>query len=62
MGYTFSLSRVNLNNDLDLNTRNDNLANSNENGRIAQKVRTPAMKSYNNIYNEIVLKENLVLT
>ena len=65
MGYTFSLSRVNLNNDLDLNTRNDNLANSNENGRIANKSYLGwdifQMKSHKNLYENIFSLENLFL-
>ena len=54
------LARAYLNRNRDWNYNNRNLDNSNSSARIAQKVRNPAMKSCNNIYNEIILKENLV--
>ncbi|MBS3153635.1 hypothetical protein J4426_03670 [Candidatus Woesearchaeota archaeon] len=54
------LVRACLNRNRDWNYNNRNLDNSNSSARIAQKVRNPAMKSCNNIYNEIILKENLV--
>ena len=54
------LVRACLNRNRDWNYNNRNLDNSNSSARIAQKVRNPAMKSCNNIYNEIISKENLV--
>lgn len=57
------LSRVYLNNNLDLNANNDNLANSNDNGRMAQMARIfyINMRTYNNLYPEIYSLRNLIL-
>lgn len=52
------LSRVYLNRDGDLNARNDNLANSNDNGRMTQPARK--MKTNNDLYNEIISIKNLI--
>jgi len=54
------LSRVYLNNNGNLNARNDNLANSNDNGRMTQPVRFK-MKSHKNLYFEIISFKNLIL-
>ena len=55
-----SLSRVYMNRNGDLNSRNDNLANSNDNGRMTQLARIK-MKTYNNLYSQIYGIKNLIL-
>ena len=53
------MSRVYLNRNDNLNANNDNLANSNDNGRMTQPTRT--MKTFNNLYYEIISMKNLIL-
>ncbi len=55
------LSRVYLNNNGNLNVNNDNLANSNDNGRMTQPASFSKMKSHKNLYPKIISIKNLVL-
>jgi len=55
-----SLSRVYLNRNLDLNSNNRNLVNSNDNGRMVQLARFFKMDE-ENIYEEIISLKNLIL-
>jgi len=50
-----------LNSDGDLNSNNDNLANSNDNGRMTQLARFYIMKTYKNIYYKIYSWPNIFL-
>ena len=50
-----------MNNDFDLNSNNDHLADSNGNGRMAQlKARIISMKTYNDLYSKVYDLKNLI--
>ncbi len=57
-----SVSRLYLNTNLNVNSNNENFVNSNSNGRIAQHFRLGIfMKTYNNLYSELISLGNLTL-
>ena len=53
--------RAYVNRDLDLNASNENLANSNPNGRMTWLAGTYSMKTHNNLYSKIISYENLFI-
>ncbi len=60
-GTKTTLSRLYLNRNLNVNSNDDDLANSNENGRIARHHGQITMKTYNNLYELIYRMNNLLL-
>ncbi len=56
-----SLSGFSLHRDSNVNSRNRNLANSNDNGRMAQSARSYINVEIDNLYPEIYSMKNLVL-